>query len=336
MPPVFGPGVALADPLEVLRRRQRHHAAPVGQREDRHLLAHEQLLDHDRAREGGGRAQTLVELLHRLADEDALPRRQPVDLDDARRASDGERLGRRNAGRSQDGLREALRALDPRGRAAGAEDGDPVPAQDVGDTGDERRLRADHDEIDVEAAREAEQALAVLGPHRVTVAEPRDPGVAGSSMERAEARCLRELPCERVLAPARPDQEHLHGGRVYSPRSTAALGGHGGDPGERLDHVRVELRPRAAAELLERLLGGAPGAVGPVGRDRAVRVAAADDPRDERDLLADEPVGVAAAAEALVAGADEAARRSRARRRPGRASPRRRPCASRRSHAPRA
>ena len=134
MPPVFGPVSPVADPLEVLRRRERHHATPVGEREDGHLLAHEQLLDHDRPREGGGRAQTLVELLHGLADEDALPRRQPVDLDDARGASNGERLGRRNAGRSQNGLREALRALDPRGRAAGAEDGDPVPAQEVGDT----------------------------------------------------------------------------------------------------------------------------------------------------------------------------------------------------------
>ena len=222
MPPVFGPGVALADPLEVLRRRKRHHATPVGKRKDRYLLAHEQLLDHDRPRKARGRAQTLVELLDGLADEDTFPRRQPVDLDHARRASHGERFGRRNGGRGQNGLGEALRALDPRGRAAGAEDGDSVPAQQVGNTGDEGCLRADHDEIDVEAARETEQALAVLGPHRVTVAEPGDPGIAGGGMQRFEPRRLRELPRERMLAPARPDQEHLHGGRVYSPRSTCS------------------------------------------------------------------------------------------------------------------
>ena len=188
---------------------------PVGEREDRHLLAHQQLLDHDRPREGRGRAQPLVELLDGLADEDALARREPVDLDHARRPSDGERFGGRNAGRGQHCLGEALRALDPRGRAAGAEDRDAVAAQQVGDAGDERRLRADHDEIDVEAARETEQALAVLGPDRVTVAEPGDPGIARGRVQRLEPRRLRELPRERVLAPARPDQEHLHGGRVY-------------------------------------------------------------------------------------------------------------------------
>ena len=110
-----------------------------------------------------------------------------------------------------------------------------------------------------------------------------------------------------MLAPARPDQEHLHGGRVYSPRLTSVARSRQAwrRRGRALDHFRVELRPRAAAELLERLLGGASGAVGPVGRDRAVGVAAADDPRDERDLLADEPIRVAATVEALVAGAHE-------------------------------
>ena len=46
MPPVFGP-VAVEDPLVVLRRRQRHRALAVAQREQRELLALEVLLDHD-------------------------------------------------------------------------------------------------------------------------------------------------------------------------------------------------------------------------------------------------------------------------------------------------
>ena len=55
--------VPVPDPLEVLRRRKRHDTTPVGEGEDRDLLTHQQLLDHDRPREGGRRAQSLVELL---------------------------------------------------------------------------------------------------------------------------------------------------------------------------------------------------------------------------------------------------------------------------------
>ena len=40
-------GVTVADALEVLRRRQRHHGRAVGQGEQRHLRAVEELLDDD-------------------------------------------------------------------------------------------------------------------------------------------------------------------------------------------------------------------------------------------------------------------------------------------------
>ena len=209
------PRVAVADPLEVLRRRQRHDAAPVGEREDGHLLAGQELLDHDRPGKRRGGAKPFVELLGRLADENALPGGETVDLDDAGSAGDRQRLGGRDAGRGHDVLREALRPLDPRGSAPGAEDGDAVSAQLVGDARDERSLRPDHGEVDVEAARETEQGLAVLGPDRVAVAEPGDPGVAGRGVQRRQARRLGELPGERVLASTRADQEHPHGGRVY-------------------------------------------------------------------------------------------------------------------------
>ena len=42
-----GAGVAVADPLEVLRRRQRDDVLTVGEAEQRHLGAVEELLDHD-------------------------------------------------------------------------------------------------------------------------------------------------------------------------------------------------------------------------------------------------------------------------------------------------
>ena len=95
------------------------------------------------------------------------------------------------------------------------EDGDPVAAQLVRDPRNERRLGADHGEVGAEVPREAEQRLPVLGPDGMAVAEPRDAGIARRGVQRRQPRRLGELPRERVLAPARPDQEHLHGGRVY-------------------------------------------------------------------------------------------------------------------------
>ncbi len=79
------------------------------------------------------------------------------------------------------------------------------------------------------------------------------------------------------------------------------------DRDERLDDLRVELRPGVSAQLGNRLVLRQRLAVRPVGRHRVVGVAGGDDPRQRRDLLAAEPVGVARAVVALVAGADDLA-----------------------------
>ena len=79
-----------------------------------------------------------------------------------------------------------------------------------GDARDERSFRTDDDEVDVERAREREQALAVRGTNRVAAAERGDPRIARRRMELLERRCAAQLPRERVLAAARPDEEHLH------------------------------------------------------------------------------------------------------------------------------
>ena len=47
MPPVFGPSVAVEDPLVVLGRRQRDDVLAVAERQQRELLALEVLLEHD-------------------------------------------------------------------------------------------------------------------------------------------------------------------------------------------------------------------------------------------------------------------------------------------------
>ena len=48
------------------------------------------------------------------------------------------------------------------------------------------------------------------------------PGFPGRRVQSAETGRLRELPRERMLAPARADQEHLHRARVYSRRVSRA------------------------------------------------------------------------------------------------------------------
>ena len=50
----------------------------------------------------------------------------------------------------------------------------------------------------------------VLGPHRMTLAEPRDSGVPGCGMKRVHAGTLAQFPSERVFASARTDHEDLH------------------------------------------------------------------------------------------------------------------------------
>src|SRR3954451_2559636 len=73
-----------------------------------------------------------------------------------------------------------------------------------------------------------------------------------------------------------------------------------------LHEFRVELAAGLAAELLDGLRLRQPARVGAPGCHRVERVAQEHDARGERDRLAREAVGVAAAIEALVARADDA------------------------------
>ena len=139
------PGVSVAHALEVLSRRERDCFAPVADREDRDFFAFEQLLDHERVAASARSLQPRVELFLRSAHEDAFPCREPVDLDDTRRAGNGETLGRRYAGRGHYVLGEALRALDSGGSRSRAEDGDARVPKLIRNARDERRLGADDD-----------------------------------------------------------------------------------------------------------------------------------------------------------------------------------------------
>src|SRR5262249_14557637 len=81
------------------------------------------------------------------------------------------------------------------------------------DTGAERRLGADHYEVN--AMRLAERGnRGVIGEvERHQLAFPGDAGIAGSAIEPIDQRARRELPGERVLAPARAEEEDVHGMR---------------------------------------------------------------------------------------------------------------------------
>ena len=170
-----------------------------------------------------------------------------------------------NAGCAHHVLGERLRALDSRRRGARAEDGDAVVTQGVGHAGDERRLRPDDDEIEVERAREVEQAVGVLRAHRMARAVARDAGIAGGAVQLGEARALRQLPGERVLASAGPHDEHLHGTTLLGFEDVRARAGSGGMQEPGLDLHEWETRwaeleeaahesPEEAAAEMDRLL----------------------------------------------------------------------------------
>ena len=215
--------VLLADPLEVLRGSESDGVLAIREREQRDLLTLEQLFDQEVAAELGGGAQAGVELVLRLADEDALSCCEAVDLDHAGRARDGDALRGRHARRLEHVLGERLRAFDPCRRLRRTEGGDPAATERVHEPDHERSLRPHHHQVDADLAAEREQALAVLGANRVALPQARDPRVARRRVQLVELGARGKLPGERVLAAARPDDQHLHGGECTAGVGAAPL-----------------------------------------------------------------------------------------------------------------
>ena len=82
----------------------------------------------------------------------------------------------------------------------------------VGETGDERRLWPDHHEADVLLLAEADYGIVIRNVEGDAFGNCRDPGIARRAIEPVEQGALLELPGERVLSPAGPDQQHIHSG----------------------------------------------------------------------------------------------------------------------------
>src|SRR5215831_14993642 len=109
-------------------------------------------------------------------------------------------------------LGEALGAFELRGRAARAEGLDAGRGEIVDDAGAERRLGADHDQIDVLRLAERDHRRVVGDIERHQLAVAGDAGVARRAKEPLDQRTRRELPGERVLASAQAEEEDVHAG----------------------------------------------------------------------------------------------------------------------------
>ena len=93
----------------------------------------------------------------------------------------------------------------------------PIVAQIVGEPVDQRRLGPDHDQADRVAAAEIDHGAMVGGVERDQLGMLGDAGIAGRRVELAQQRRLRELPGERMFAPARTDEQDIHERRPLQP-----------------------------------------------------------------------------------------------------------------------
>ena len=86
----------------------------------------------------------------------------------------------------------------------------PAACEIVDDAGRERRLRADHDQIDRMALAEFDHRRMVGDIERDAFGFPRDAGIARRAPEFCQQRRGRDLPRQRVFAAAGTEQEDVH------------------------------------------------------------------------------------------------------------------------------
>ena len=217
--------VVVADPLEVLGRQQRHHGLAVDQAEQRHLRPVQVGLQQHRVavvEQGAGVRPGHVEV---RADHDALAGGQPVVLDHVGRVEPGQRgvqvrrvvddlgAGRAHPGRGHHVLGEALGALDPGGRRARAEAGDPGGAHRVGDPGDQRHLRSDDHQVGLPASGQGAGRRGVQHVQAVLLGHPGGAGVAGCAGQRGHRGVLGHGQDDGVLTSTGAHDEDAHEAR---------------------------------------------------------------------------------------------------------------------------
>ena len=219
--------VAVENALVILRGRQRQRMLAVAQREERRLLALHELLDnHFRASLAEAAAEHHVDGIQRLfkihRHHDALARRKAISLHHNRRTlradiglgcvGIGEMLigGGRDVVRPAQGLGETLRAFELAGGFARSECLDPGGGQVIDDPRRDRRIRPDDDEIDCVRAAERDHLCMVGDIQRDAFSLARDAGIARRAPQFREQRRRRDLPGQRMFAPAGTKQKDVH------------------------------------------------------------------------------------------------------------------------------
>src|SRR5437867_1808279 len=223
-----GPGVALAQALVVLRRRQNLDLLPVREGEDGELLALQKLLDYDLAarvpqpafgEHGPGGCRRLVP---RRTDHGALAAGESRGLDDERHgvAGDvgeggsglGDALARRgrHAGGAQYGFGQGLGGGQPRGRLRGPERRPARRAQAIDEARGEGSLGPHDGEVDPVAGDGRRELVHRGGRDLEVAAVPRGARVAGGGAEGRVGEVALQRPAERVLAAAPADDQDPH------------------------------------------------------------------------------------------------------------------------------
>jgi len=205
----------------VLSGRQEDSDFAIDQSKQARFLADEELFDNHRSIARG--LDRGFGLGARHGNCHALSGGKPVGLDHhrdgeitERRASFRHRInalviGGRDAVRPAQILGEALGAFKlSRGRAR-TEDGKAPGSEGIADAGDERRFRANDDEIDECAFCKLDDGSRIARVERDAVRPARDPGIARRGNKLAAARRLPKSPRERILPAARTQEQNIHG-----------------------------------------------------------------------------------------------------------------------------
>ena len=221
--------VAVAQTLVVLRGGERQHVRAVHHGDEARFLAVEEFLDHHLV---AGLAEATLEhragglhgFLGRGTDHHALAGSEAIGLHHERRllcahpcrieALARERAigGRGDAVALEEILGECFRAFELRREAARAKAAQAGCLEGIDHAEHQRPLGADDGQVDLRGQRVTHEAVDVLGGD-VDVAHPpleRRAGVARRDVDLRDARRLRDLPRECVLAAAGTDDENFH------------------------------------------------------------------------------------------------------------------------------
>ena len=222
-------GLALADALVVLRGAERQRGRAVAQREQRDLLADAGIPRSPprRRRRRTTRASIIASMAASASSSVAatttpLPAARPSAFTtsgaprrrtNSRAASASSKRSHCAVGMPAASHSSLVKALLPSSCAAGArraDAGDRCGFHRVGDAGDQRRLGAGNDEVDLVVLRERDQCGEIQHADRHAFGDLGDAGIAWRAPEFRQQRAGGDRPAQRVLASTRSDHQNAH------------------------------------------------------------------------------------------------------------------------------